>query len=140
MRMLDERELKEAVVLSEGFGTRFRERQQQGNRLVENLNLYERKELNEHLAKQVGHLFKTFKAPKKDGKKYYGEISILLDEHGYIESVAMKKRSGHAGLDQAVYESILEAKKLALPRNPALRKAMTTRPLTSNYSDDDMAD
>jgi len=140
MRMLDDRELKDAVVLSTGYGTRFREREQQGNRLIQSLNPYEQKELNQHLAKQVGHLFKTFKAPKKDGKKYYGEVSILLDENGYIEFLTFKKRSGHDELDQAVYDSIIAAKKLTLPRNFALRKAMTTRPLTSNYSEGDMAD
>jgi hypothetical protein len=140
MRMLEDRELKKAIVLSPGFGTRFRDREQQGSRLIQMLNRNEQKELNNHLAKQVGYLFKTFKAPKKDGKKYSGAVSILLDENGYIEFLTFKKRSGHDELDQAVYNSLVEAKKLTLPRNPLLRKAMTTKPLTSTYSEGDMAD
>jgi outer membrane biosynthesis protein TonB len=140
MRMLDDRELKKAVVLSTGFDNKFKDRQQKGDLLIKSLSFSQRRELNNHLANQVGHLFKTFKSPKNDGKKYSGAISILLDDNGYIEFLTFKRRSGHDALDEAVYKSIVEAKKLELPNEPRLRKAMTTRPLTSTYTEKDMAD
>jgi hypothetical protein len=138
MRMLDEIELKEAVVFSSGHSDKFRSREEQGQRYIKSLSVYEKQELNKHLLKQVGHLFETFEAPKKDGKKYVGKISIVLDENGNIKNIYFKKRSGHDELDRAAYKSILNAKKLEMPQDPILRKAMYLNPLTSFYSDKDM--
>ncbi|MFT5718135.1 MAG: hypothetical protein ACI9T7_002340, partial [Oleiphilaceae bacterium] len=138
MRMLDEKELKETIVFSSGHSDKFRSREEQGQRYIKSLSIYEKQELNKHLVKQVGHLFKTFKAPKKDGKRYSGKIAIVLDENGNIENIYFKKRSGHDGLDLAAYQSILNAKKLVMPQDPILRKAMYLNPLSSTYSDEDM--
>jgi len=140
MRVLEDRELKRAIVFTSSFGERFQNRAQQGKRYIKRLNNYQKQELNEHLLSQLGHLFKTYKGPKKDGGKYFGEISILIDEEGYITNVTFKTRSGHNELDQAVYNSIVEAEKLTMPEDPYVRKAMYLNPLTANYSEEEMVD
>ena len=140
MTMLDDRELKKSVIYTKGYGNKFQKREYDGQRIKKSLSKYERQKLNQHLADQVDYIFSSFDAPKKDGKSYYGEISILLDENGLISDVTMKSPSGNTQLDEAVFKTVIRAKRLSLPADPLIRKAMVTSPLTLNYSDEDMAD
>ncbi len=140
MTMLDDREMKRAVVYTKGYGSRFQERDIEGQRIKQSLSFYEKQLLNNHLVSQMEHIFSFYKAPKKDGGDYFGEVSILLDEQGYISHVTIKTPSGSNELDDAVYQAVKLSKRLSLPTEPLLRKAMVTSPLTLNYSEEDMAD
>ena len=140
MAVLDDRELKQSVIYTKGYGNRFKKRELDGQRVKKSLSRYEMQKLNQHLANQVQRIFSSFDAPKKDGRKYYGEISILLDEDGGISHLTMKRPSGNSLLDNAVYETVVRTGKLSLPQDPLIRKAMVTSPLTLSYSDEDMAD
>jgi outer membrane biosynthesis protein TonB len=140
MTMLDDREMKRAVIYTRGFGNRFQVRQYEGQIMRESLSNDEKQLLNTHLTSEAGYIFTFHKPPKKDGKKYYGEISLLLDSNGVIAEIALKLPSGSDVLDESVYKALVEAKKLKLPSDPILRKAMITAPLTLNFSHEEMVD
>jgi chemotaxis protein histidine kinase CheA len=140
MTMLDDRQMKRAIIYTRGYGNKFQVRQYEGQIIKESLSDYEKQLLNTHLTSEAGYIFSFHKTPKKDGKKYYGEISLLLDALGNIAEITLKLPSGSDALDESVYNALVQAKRLKLPSDPIIRKAMVTAPLTLNYSDEEMAD
>jgi hypothetical protein len=140
MTMLDDREMKRAVIYTKGYGSRFQKRHYEGQKIKQSLSDQEKQLLNDHLFAEAMYIFTFHEPPKKDGKKYYGEISLLLDSKGVISEITLKTPSGSDVLDESVYKALMRAKKLKLPNEPLLRRAMVTAPLTLNYSDEEMVD
>ena len=140
MTMLDDREMKRAVIYTKGYGSRFQKRHYEGQKIKQSLSDQEKQLLNMHLLSEAEYIFAFHQPPKKDGKKHYGEISLLLDSSGVISEVTLKNPSGSDVLDESVYKALMRAKKLKLPSDPLLRRAMVTAPLTLNYSDEEMVD
>ena len=140
MTMLDDRQMKRAIIYTKGYGNRFQVRQYEGQIIKESLSTYEKQMLNQHLVKEAEYIFSFHKPPKKDGREYYGEISLLLNSAGEIAEITLKLPSGSNALDESVYDALVQAKRLKLPSDPLLRKAMVTAPLTLNYSHEEMVD
>ena len=135
MAVLDDREMKRTIIYTRGYDNKYQVRQYEGQIIKESLSDYEK-----HLTSEAEYIFSFHKPPKKDGKKYYGEISLLLDALGNIAEITLKLPSGSDALDESVYNALVQAKSLKLPNAPLLRKAMITAPLTLNYSDEEMVD
>ena len=140
MTILDDRQMKRAIIYTKGYDNKYQVRQYEGQIIKESLSNYEKQILNKHLTAEAEYIFSYHKPPKKDGKKYYGEISMLLDSNGNIAEITLKLPSGSDALDESVYNALVQAKSLKLPNDPLLRKAMVTAPLTLNYSDEEMID
>jgi hypothetical protein len=140
MTMLDDRQMKRAVIYTRGFDNRFQVRQYEGKIMRETLSDEEKQIFNAHLQSESEYIFSFLKPPKKDGKKYYGIISLLLDSNGVIAEITLKKPSGSDALDESFYNALVLAKKLKLPSDPLLRKVMITAPLTLHYDHDEMVD
>jgi len=82
---------------------------------------------------------KNWKAPKKDGGKYQGEIKIEIDvATGLILRVNVSKPSGHSGLDDSMVIAIKKTRQLKMPENKSV--AETMRHLRVWYTDEDMLD
>lgn len=140
MKVLDDRAMKRAIVTTQGFGRQFKSRTVEGKKALDSLNRIEKQEFYEILQLGANAILENYVAPKKDGKKYHGEISILLDKEGYIDQVSFKKPSGNRELDMAMYNAVLKTPRLVMPEDPAIAYVMYIKPITLWYTEEDMAD
>lgn len=104
------------------------------------LNPLERQLFDQTMLAGVKRITGYLDAPRKDGNKYQGVITILLDKQGRVNGIAFKKRSGNDALDEAFYNAVISAGYLELPADPDARRAMVTFPLSLTYDESDMAD
>ena len=130
MQQLNDRELQRAIVQSKGVSPKCEKRQVDGLQAIKNLNPLEKQVFLVAMNDGVKKITKYLDAPRKDGAKYKGAISILLDEQGNISDVRFKQRSGNDELDAAFYNAIMSAGYLDLPSDPEAQKTKTIFPLT----------
>ena len=140
MQMLDDTQMKNMFIATSGASQKFQDRNVRGLSAVRNLNVIERQEFDLFFSKGADRILKNYIAPKKDGREYSGKIAILINKDGYITNVRFKKRSGHDGLDLAMFNAVNKTPRLALPRDPEAAYAMYTMPMVLWYNQDDMAD
>jgi len=140
MQMLDDTQMKNMFIATSGASQKFQDRNVRGLSAIRNLNVIERQEFDLFFSKGADRILKKYIAPKKDGREYSGKIAILINKDGYITNVRFKKRSGHDGLDLAMFNAVNKTPRLALPRDPEAAYAMYTMPMVLWYNQDDMAD
>ncbi|WP_082863063.1 TonB C-terminal domain-containing protein, partial [Oleiphilus sp. HI0080] len=141
MQQLSDRELQRALIETKGAGTsKVKKREVDGMKLIQELNPLERQIFDQSMLAGVKRITQYLDAPKKDGNRYQGVITILLDRQGKVNAIAFKKRSGNDALDEAFYSAVLGAGYLELPSDPDARRAMVTFPLSLTYDESDMAD
>ena len=130
--------MKRPIVVSEGKNQAMEVREQQAGVMLESLNPQQKKEFDRVLTDNVGKVLQNYVAPKKDGKKYYGEIRFTLDAQGFIDQANFKIRSGNDQLDQAVLNALIATRKLDLSSDAYVSRAVTMFPMLFYYSDEDM--
>ena len=138
MQSLDDKELKRAVVVTEGYGDKFKSRDAQASRLSRKLSKVQKQEFHAFYAYAVDFLTKTYVAPKNDGKKYYGEVAFLLDKDGWISNVTLKIPSGNKQLDLAFIKTLEEAERIDMPEDPVVAYFMQIRSHTLWFDESDM--
>lgn len=138
VRQLNESAMQRSIVVTEGASEALDRRTQQGLATVETLTPQQKQEFNRVLNDNVGKVLQNYVAPKKDGKKYYGEIRFTVDAQGFIDQANFKIRSGNDQLDQAVLNALIATRKLDLSADSYVSHAVTMFPMVFYYSDEDM--
>lgn len=138
VQQLNESALQRSIVVTEGASEVLDRRQQQGMAALETLTPQQKQEFNRVLNDNVGNVLKNYTPPKKDGKRYYGEIRFTVDAQGFIDQANFKVRSGNDQLDQAMLNALIATRKLDLSADAYVSRIVTMFPMVLNYSDEDM--
>jgi len=88
----------------------------------------------------LGKIIRNYKAPKKDGTEYYGQITYCLEVDGTINQIELLQPSGHSGLDNAFLNAIRKLDIQPIPEDPCLLNYVHYKKNTVYYDHNDMAD
>lgn len=138
IKQINEQALQRSIVVTEGANTVMDQRSRDGMKVIQTMTREQRQEFSRVLTDNVGLIIKNYVKPKKDGKKYKGEIRFFIDAQGFIAEANFKTRSGSEALDKAMLDALLATRKLELSRDAYVNKVVAGFPILLDYSDEDM--